>query len=78
MKNDGLSETKVVEIAANKTLHELSNGLAYYNYKGTHFRVFNNFEDGLKFLETFNHKLVIANFDTSDELDNYLEDVDNV
>lgn len=69
----GLEEVNVHEVTPNKTLHGLANGLAYYNYEGTHFRVFGSFAHGLLWLEDRDDEKVIGDFDTSDELDEFLE-----
>jgi len=55
-----------------KTLHGLANGFAYYNYEGTHFRVFSSFESGKKWLETREDYLVMDDCDTDEELDKIL------
>jgi len=55
-----------------RSLHELGNGLAYYNYEGTHFRVFDSFKEAKAFIKGEPVK-VIANFDTEAELDTFLE-----
>ena len=68
-----IKEIEFHEESANKTLHGLENGLAYYNYKGTHFRVFNSFENGLHWLDNRNDELVIADFETDKELDEFLD-----
>jgi len=65
---------RLKEVRANRTLHELENGMAYYNYEGSVYSVFNSFEDGLKFLETRNQMLVISEFETEDELDIFLNE----
>ena len=70
--DDTLEEVELHEERANRTLHGLKNGLAYYNYEGVHFRVFNSFEDGLHWLDNGDDDLVIAEFENEQELDSYL------
>jgi hypothetical protein len=70
--NDDLQEVELHEERADRTLHGLKNGLAYYNYEGVHFRVFNSFEDGLHWLDNGDDDLVIAEFENEQELDSYL------
>lgn len=62
-----------IELRANRTIDVLENGLAYYNYEGNNFRVFSSKENAMNFIETNNSSLIIAEFDTEDELDEYLE-----
>lgn len=56
---------------SSRSLHELKNGLAYYNYEGTHFRVFSSFKEAEAFIKGEPAK-VIANFDDENELDKFL------
>lgn len=69
----GLNEVKVHEVTASRTLHGLENGLAYYNYEGNHFRVFDSFENGLKWLDVRDDLLVIADFEDENKLDDFLK-----
>ena len=69
---NALEEVELHKERANRTLHGLKNGLAYYNYEGVHFRVFNSFKDGMFWLDTRNDNLVIAEFENEQGLDSYL------
>lgn len=72
-KDNALEEVKVLEYAADKSLHECRNGLAYYNHQGNHFRVFRSFDDGQKYLEAIDDEdLVIAEFESDEHLDEFL------
>ena len=57
-----------------RSLHELENRLAYYNYDGYHFRAFRSFEDGMKWLESNDDSLVLEEFDKEIDMDEWLED----
>lgn len=67
---------KFLEIRADKTIHETERGFAYYNYQGTHFRVFKSFEDAITFTYSKEDlsELVIAEFDYEDELEQFMDD----
>jgi len=67
------AEIEFHEVRADRTLHGLKSGLAYYNYEGTHFRVFKSFEDGLNWLDNGDDSLVIADFENDEEFDTFLE-----
>ncbi|SMP86064.1 hypothetical protein SAMN06313486_10186 [Epsilonproteobacteria bacterium SCGC AD-308-P11] len=69
-----IQETKVEYLTFSRSLHELENTLAYYNYEGTHFRVFNSYDDALDFVVKGNEEIiVIADFETEEDLDSFLE-----
>ena len=56
-----------------KSVHTMSNGLAFYNYEGNHFRVFNSYDDAMRWAkDEGDDSLVIAEFDDEDELDKYI------
>ena len=61
-------------IGSNRSLHELENGLAYHSYEGCHFKVFRDYEDGMKWLEDGDNSLVIDEFDKEIDMDEWLED----
>lgn len=71
--NNTFKEIQVKEITSNKTIHELKSGLTYYNYQGTHFRVFKTFADAMSYIESNNENLVIADFEEDDDLDDFIE-----
>jgi len=60
------------EVKVNRTLHELEDGTAYYNYEGNSYKLFKTFEDGIRFLETKDKDLIITEVRTEDELGVYL------
>ena len=70
---DEIVEVIVEYERPNRTLHGLSNGLAYYDYEGVHFRVFNSFKDGLKWMETRDESWVVEEFEDEQDLDDFLE-----
>lgn len=61
--------------SSSRSIHELEGGISYYNYEGIHFRVFGSFDYAKAFLNGGPVK-VIAEFDSEDELDKYLEDIE--
>ncbi|MCK9552335.1 hypothetical protein [Aquamicrobium sp.] len=61
-------------ITPSHSIHELKNGMAYYNYNGTHYRVFNSYEDALEFATYGGEGVtVVADFDSEEDLDRFLE-----
>lgn len=60
---------------SSRSIHELEGGISYYNYEGTHFRVFGSFDDVKAFLKGDPIE-VVAEFDSEDDLDKYLEDIE--
>lgn len=60
----------IYALSACRTLHEFR-GFAYYNCEGTHYRVFESFEDGLKWLDNRDSTLIIAEFSDENELDDF-------
>ncbi len=68
------SNLKSFYLRPNRSLHELENGLAYYNYEGYHFRIFRDYEDGMKWLENGDDSLVLKEFDEEIDMDEWLED----
>lgn len=58
---------------SSRSVHELEGGVSYYNYEGTHFRVFETFNNAKAFLNGEPVK-VIAEFDSEEELDRFLEE----
>lgn len=74
---------KFYEIDASRTVHELDNKMAYYNYQGNHFRLFRSFDDAMRFIKSTKHedselnKLIVEEFDSEDELDSYLENIES-
>jgi len=69
----GLEVKKSIELAANRSIDILENGLAYYNYEGNHFRVFSSKEKAINFVENHDDSLIIAEFDNDEDLDEFLE-----
>ncbi len=67
-----MKEVRLYKEGLNKTLHGLENGVAYYNYEGTHFKVFKSFDHGLAWLYDRSESLVTAEFDSKEELDEFL------
>ena len=67
-------ETKAQYITASRSLHELENTIAYYNYEGAHYRVFNSYEDAVEFAVVGSKEVtVVADFNTEEELNSFLE-----
>lgn len=73
-----IEEIDVIEVTANKTLHHLRYGWAYYNYKGTHFRIFRSFKDGKEWLKNGDDTLVVFETDNEQELDLFLMKADSL
>jgi len=67
-------EVDVEYIKANRSIHQMSNGIAYYNYEGTHFRVFRSMDDAKQWLENDDDSLIVFETDNEDCLDHYLLD----
>lgn len=59
-----------------RSIHELESGISYYNYEGIHFRVFGSFDDAKAFLRGEPVE-VIAEFDSEEDLDRFLEDLED-
>lgn len=67
-------ETKVKYITSNCSVHELEGTVAYYNYQGTRFRVFSNYQDAMAFAEGDTDINIVADLDTEADLDIFLGD----
>jgi hypothetical protein len=65
---------RLTEITAARTLEELTQfeGMAIYNYEGTHYRLFASYEDGLKWLEAGDDTLVLFDSENESEIDEFL------
>lgn len=60
-----------IEITANKTIEIFSNEMACYNYKGISYKLFMTRENALKYIDTEDKTLVIAEFSSDEEVDEY-------
>jgi hypothetical protein len=60
---------------SSRSIHELECGLAYYNYEGNHFRVFKTLDDAKAFIKG-EPAPIVAEFDSEDDLDQWLEDTE--
>lgn len=67
-----LAEKRVKELTANKTIHEIELGMAFYNNQGLQYLLFNSFDDAIKYIETCNEKLIIKTFDDEEKMDKYI------
>jgi hypothetical protein len=70
-----IQETKVEYITNSRTIHEINNSIAYYNYEGNHFRVFESFEDAKAFTNG-EDVYIKEDFDSEEDLDVFLENTD--
>ncbi len=68
-----MKEINLIKIKTNKIIHQMNNGLAYYNYKGIYFKVFENIWDAKEWLNIRNNKLVIAEFENKEKLNKFIE-----
>ncbi|MCK9476255.1 MAG: hypothetical protein M0R46_10060 [Candidatus Muirbacterium halophilum] len=60
-------------ITPSRSIHELPNGMAYYNHEGTHYRVFNSYNDALDFATIGSKNIkVFADFESEEKLDRFL------
>lgn len=72
LDEENIVVAETIEIDVNKTIDILCNGMAYYNYKGISFRLFASKEDAVAYLESNDESLVIEEFESDEELDEYL------
>lgn len=72
MNKDGLEESNFMELTANKTIHEIKLGMAFYNNQGLEYSLFKSFNDAINYIETCNEKLIIKTFDSEEAMDKYI------
>ncbi len=64
-------EETICETVGNmsRTIHGLSCGLAYYNYKGTHFRLFSSFDEATRWMKDRDDSLILQEFNSEEKMD---------
>lgn len=68
-------ETKVEYITKSRTIHEINNSIAIYNFESNHFRVFESFANAKAFINEENIH-VIHEFDSKEDLNSFLENTE--